>query len=86
MAKKAPANAGNAGDTSSVPGSGRSPGGRHGSPLQYSHLENSMDRGAWWAAAHGVAKSRLSTYVIDIILFLFFSFYKNCESFIMEKQ
>ena len=73
-------------DLGSIPGLGRSSGGGHGSPLQYSHLENSMDRGAWWAAAHGVAKSRLSTYVIDIILFLFFSFYKNCESFIMEKQ
>ena len=45
----------NAGDTSSIPGSGRSPGGGHGKPLQYSHLENSMDRGA---TVHGVAKSQ----------------------------
>ena len=39
----------NAGDTGSVPGWGRSPGGGHGNPLQYSYLGNSMDRGAWWA-------------------------------------
>ena len=46
-----------AGNLGSVPGSGRSPGGEHGSPLQYSCLENSMDRGAWQATAHVVAKS-----------------------------
>ena len=39
----------NAGDTGSIPGSGRSPGEGHGNPLQYSCLENPMDRGAWWA-------------------------------------
>ena len=48
----------NAGDLGSIPGLGRSPGGRHGNPLQYSCLENPMDRGAWWAAVHGVAKSQ----------------------------
>ena len=48
----------NAGDMSSIPGLGRSPGGGHGNPLQYSCLENSMDRGAWQATVHGVAKSR----------------------------
>ena len=42
----------------SIPGSGRSPGESHGNPLQYSSLENPMDRGAWWATVHGVAKSR----------------------------
>ena len=47
----------NAGDMGSIPGLGRSPGGGHGSPLQYSCLENPMDREAWWAAFHGVAKS-----------------------------
>ena len=40
-----------------IPGSGRSPGGGHSTPLQYSCLENPMDRGAWWATAHGVTKS-----------------------------
>ena len=46
-----------AGDPSLIPGSGRSPGEGNGYPLQYSCLENSMDRGAWWATVHGVAKS-----------------------------
>ena len=46
------------GDVGSVPGSGRCPGEGNGSPLQYSYLENSMDRGAWWALVHGVAKNR----------------------------
>ena len=44
----------NAGDLSSIPGSGRSPGGGHGNPLQYSCLENSMDKGAWRATIRGV--------------------------------
>ena len=52
------ASACNAGDLGSIPGSGRSPGERNGNPLQYFCLENSMDRGAWWAAVHRVAKSR----------------------------
>ena len=44
-------------DTSLITGLGRSPGGGHGNPLQYSGLENPMDRGAWWATGHGVAES-----------------------------
>ena len=44
-------------DVGSIPGSGRSPGGGNGNPLQYSCLENPMDRGAWQATVHGVAKS-----------------------------
>ena len=48
----------NAGDLGSVPGLGRSPGEGNGNPLQFSCLENPMDRGAWWATVHGVAKSR----------------------------
>jgi len=47
----------NAGYADSIPGSGRSPGEGHGNPLQYSCLENPMDRGAWWATVHGVTKS-----------------------------
>ena len=47
----------NAGDLGSIPGLGRSPGGGHGNPLQYSSLENPMDRGAWWTIVYGVAKS-----------------------------
>ena len=46
-----------AADGGSIPGSGRSPGGGHGNPLQYSCLENSMDRGAWQATVRGVEKS-----------------------------
>ena len=45
-------------DLGLIPGSGRSPGGGHGNPLPYSCLEDHVDRGAWWAAVHGVAKSR----------------------------
>ena len=52
------ASACNAGDLGSIPGSGRSPGEGNGNPLQYSCLENPMDRGAWWATVHRVAKSR----------------------------
>ena len=48
----------NAGDPSSIPGLGRSPEGGNGSSLQYSRLENFMDRGAWWATFHRVAKSQ----------------------------
>ena len=50
-------NAGDTGDVGSVPGSGRSPEGGDGNLLQYSCLENPMDRGAWQATVHGVAKS-----------------------------
>jgi len=46
-----------AGDRGSIPGLGRSPGGRNGKPLQYPCLENPIDRGPWWAAVHGVTKS-----------------------------
>ena len=54
----------NVGDPDLIPGLGRSPGEGTGNPLQCSGLENSMDRGAWWATIHGVAKSRtlLSDY------------------------
>ena len=54
--KNPPAKAGGIKD--SIPGSGRSPGEGHGNPLWYSCLENPMDRGAWRATVHGVAKSR----------------------------
>ena len=58
MGKESTCNAGGAGNTGSIPELGRSPGDGHGSLLQYSCLENPMDRGAWWATAHGVAKSQ----------------------------
>jgi len=50
------ASAGDLRDTGSIPGSERSPGEGHGNPLQYSCLENPLDRGAWWATVHGFAK------------------------------
>ena len=56
MIKNPPTNAGDARDMSSIPGSGRSPGVGNGSLLQYSCLDNLMDKGAWWATVHGVAK------------------------------
>ena len=55
MVKNPPANAG---DVGSIPGTGRSPGGGNGKPLQYSCLENPMDRGAWQATVPGVTKSK----------------------------
>ena len=51
--KNSPANAGDARDMGSIPGSARSPGVGNGKPLQYSCLENSLGRGAWWATVHG---------------------------------
>ena len=67
VVKNPPANAGDAGAMGSFPGSGRSPGGRHGNPFQYSCLENPMERGAWRAMVHKIANSqtrlkRLSTH------------------------
>ena len=61
--------AGDISDVGSIPGLGRSPGGGHGNRLQYSCLENSMDRGAWWAIVHGITKiwtwlKWLSTYTL----------------------
>ena len=67
VVKNLPANAGDIRDRGSIPGLGGSPGGGHGRPLQYSCLENPMDRGAWWVMVHSVMKSqtrleRLSTH------------------------
>ena len=67
VVKNPPANAGDARDAGLIPGLGRSPGAGNGNPLQFSCLENPMDRGAWWTTVHKVAKSqthlkRLSVY------------------------
>ena len=56
--KNLPADAGNIRDMGPIPGLGRSPGGGHGNLLQYSCLENPMDRGAWWATAQRVARTQ----------------------------
>ena len=58
MVKNLPANARDIRDTDLILGSGRYPGGGHGNPLQYSYLENPMDRRAWWTTVHRVAKSQ----------------------------
>ena len=57
MVKNTPANAGDISNAVLIPGLGRSPGGGHGNPLHYSHLENPMDRGAWRAMVHRVTES-----------------------------
>ena len=58
MVKNLPASAGDARDMGLIPGLGRSPGGGNGKLLQYSCLENPMDRGAWGATVHGASKSQ----------------------------
>ena len=74
-------NAGDTGDSGLIPGLGGSPGGRNGNPLQYSCLENSMDREAWWATVHGVEKSQpqlnthAGSYQTEEALF-YFCFYE----------
>ena len=60
VVKNPPADAGDLRVMGLIPGLGRSPEGRHGNPLQYSCLENPMDRGAWWAVVHKVAESNLT--------------------------
>ena len=57
LVKNLPAHARNARDASLIPGSGKSRGEENGNPLQYSCLENSMERRAWWATVHGVTNS-----------------------------
>ena len=57
----------NAGDLDSTPGSGRSPGEGNGNPLQYSYLENTVDRGAWWATVQGIAQSDMTERLMHMI-------------------
>ena len=60
VVKNRPANVGDVRDVGLIPGLGGSPGGGHGHPLQYSCLENPMDRGDWWATVHRVAESDMT--------------------------
>ena len=68
MAKNPPANAGDMRDVGLIPGSGRSPGGGNDNPLQYSCLENPMDRGIWQATVHRVTKSRTQLKCLSTLL------------------
>ena len=75
VVKNPPADAGDISDTGLIPGLGRSSGGGHGNPLQYSCLENPMDRGAWRATVHRMVKSwtqlkRLSTHASSLLLWI----------------
>ena len=70
MVKNSPAYVGDARDMGSVPGVVRSPGVGNGSPLQYSCLGNPLDRGAWWATVHGVAKELDTTEHTCILSFM----------------
>ena len=78
MVNNSPASAGDIRDVGSIPGSGRLPGGGHGNILQYSCLENRMDRGVWRAMVHKVTKSatrleHLSTHALLLLLLLLLS-------------
>ena len=67
-----PGNAGDIRDEGSMPGLGRPPGGGQGNPLQYSCLENLMDRGAWWAVVHRAAQSRTRLNRLNTHAFLYY--------------
>ena len=60
LVKNLSANSGDARDAGSIPGSGGSPGGGHGNPLQYSCMEKPMDGAAWWATVHRIAESDMA--------------------------
>ena len=82
LVKNPPANAGDLRDLGSVPGLGRSPGRGHDNPVQYSYLENLMDRGAWWATIHRVTKSQiwlrwLSMHTHFCLTFVVFPIWKD---------
>ena len=80
MVKNQPASARDTGDSDSVPGSGRSLGGGHGNSLQYSCLENSMDREVWWATVHGIAKSRTRLRLSKVS----FIHYAKCTYYVLS--
>ena len=77
VVKNPPASAGDVRDVGSISGPGRSPGRGHGNTLQYSCLENPMDRGGWWATVYGVAKSRtrLKRLSMSMCMWMFYCVY-----------
>ena len=90
VVKNMPANAGGTGNMGSVPGLGKSPGEGNGNPLQYSCLENPMDREAWWATVHGVSKSqiRLSLHAMKKKEFTYHTIhpFKGYNSIVLRSQ
>ena len=82
--KNPPANVGDIRDTGLIPGLGRSPGEGNGNPLQYSRLENFMDRGAWWATVHRVAKSQIRLKQPSMNNYTHINFSKLTNSQIMQ--
>ena len=88
MVKNPPANAGDLRDVGSIPGSGRSPGRGHDNLLQYSYLENLMDRRAWWATIHKVTKSQtqlrwLCTHTHFCLTFVVLPIWKDSILFLL---
>ena len=79
MVKNLPANAGGTRDTGLIPGSGTSPGVGNGNPLQYSCLENSMDRGAWQASVHAAVTS-----IVGLLFLICTSSYPSSEAQILR--
>jgi len=77
VVKSPPANAEDIRHAGLIPESGRSPGGGHGNQLQYSCLEKPMDRGAWWATVHRVAKSQTRLKQLDTHTILFYLVNQN---------
>ena len=86
MVKNLPTNVGDAGF---IPGLGRSPGGGNINPLQYSYLENPMDRGTWWTAVHGVTELDMTEHSIlrekNDIMFLYHTYKNQCQTYQMLK-
>ena len=79
--KNHPVSAGDPGDMGLIPGSGRSHGGGSGNPLQYSCLENSMDRGAWWARVPGAEKSWTGlSYYAHTHIHILLAFFKSSKT------
>ena len=86
VVKNLPANAGDIRDTGLIPAWGRSPWGGHDNPPQYSCLENPVNRGAWYATVHGVAKSRTRLSDFTSLHFIYIYLTNSCEKKRSKKQ
>ena len=80
MVKNLPACAGRRKKLGSVPGSGRYPGEGQGNPLQYSCLENPMEKGAWWAPVHGITEHRMQLKCSSTLAWLYFMIFKHSHT------